>query len=129
MMKTLPNGVSEPEGAGTSPLNSVSDSNICATEKTLFHLSNQYFCLCPCLRAFLYLFPFISVHLLLSLSSILCPMPGPFREGPEGPPVTPLLGTMCTMNNRVSISIETDMIVLKATLQALLWSLTQRITS
>ena len=66
----LLSGGRELEGAGPSPLNSVSDSNMCPTENTLFYLASQYFCLCPCLRAFLYLFPFISVHFSLSLSSI-----------------------------------------------------------
>ena len=113
-------GRREPEGAGPSPLNSVSDSNMCPTEnRHFFYLASQYFCLCPCFRVFLYLFPFISVHFSLSLSSIffffthfsffplifffflssvicfvsdtiLCPTPGPTREGPEGPPNTPL---------------------------------------
>ena len=50
------NGVFEPEGSGTSPLNSVSDSSMCPTEKKFFHLSNQYFCLYPCQKVLLYLY-------------------------------------------------------------------------
>ncbi len=74
-------GGPEPEGAGPSPLNSVSDSHMCPTD--FFYLRSQYFCLCPCLRAFLYLLLFISAHFSLSLSSIFFlftffPFPTPF---------------------------------------------------
>ena len=55
-----PAGGPEPEGAGPSSLNSVSDSNMCPT---LFYLRSQYFCFCSCLRVFLYLLLFICLFL------------------------------------------------------------------
>ena len=113
-------GGPEPEGAGPSPLNSVSDSNMCPTENRHFftkqvnifvsvHVLEHFFISSRLFLTiffslflpffFLYtFFPFPTHFFLFFLSfviclvsnTILCPTPGPSREGPEGPPDTPL---------------------------------------
>ena len=115
------NGVFELEGAGTSLLNSVSDSSMCPTENGHFftlqvnisvsvHVLEHFFIssrlfLSIFLSLFLpffffthfSLFPLIFFSFFFFLLSsvlcptlFLCPTPGPSREGPEGPPNTPL---------------------------------------
>ena len=52
----LVNGVIAPEGGGLPPW------TLWPTAICVRHLSNQCFCLCPCLKGFLYLFPDFFVH-------------------------------------------------------------------
>ena len=112
-------GGREPEGAGPSPLK-LCPTAICVRQKIDSFLPNVsifmslsmfksislslpvYFCLFFFLSFFnffsLHIFSFPTHFFFFSLSfvicfvsdTILCPTPGPSREGPEGPPDTPL---------------------------------------
>ena len=104
------NDLFEPEGARTSPLNSVSDSNMCSTKNIHFFAYQinifvsdhvwEHFCISS--RLFLSVFHFLFLYTFFPfpipfflfffslLSSVLCPALSCAREGPKAPPVLPL---------------------------------------